>query len=346
LNKIIVYVLLLFIFSSGVFALDSGNELLLGECFLKEFGEILIKVNTSRNKKEQIKLLEHLAEKCIAFSQYDLALNTCDKLISLGNISKSKKSKYYVLFGDIYDFKKDYVSSVDNYRKASILCKKNIDAVLKMGRVFLKANMYNFAERAFFDALALNKNSITAKKGLGDVFYRRNIYTTASYYYSQVPPNNYDKEFVVNIANCYYNLNKIDDAICILDAFTTKYEDFELLFLSAMIYIDIKKYSQAKDLLLKSLKYCEKKNNLYVYVYLAMLYDLTGETVCAKKMLDIAYSINSSYAVVDFLQSEIAYKMCRFDEAVKYANNAHAKTKSVFVKNQVQKMVYFYKHDR
>jgi tetratricopeptide (TPR) repeat protein len=336
LNKIIAYILLLFAFSSSVFGVDNDMIVSCDSQSLCEINEI---IDTTKNKKKKIRLLESLAVKSMEANQYDLAMDIYVKLLVLKKIPKNKKFQYYVKLGDIYGFKKEYILSMQNYRKAMFLYKKNIDIRLKVGSIFLKSNLYNLAEDTFLDALDINKNSSVAKNGLGDVFYRQEIYTKAMKYYSQINSEDYNEESVVKIVDCYRNLNRIDEAISILKAFTIKNKNPELLFLLGLLYIDKNEYMQARDLFLELIKQDEK--NFKLCLYLASLYDLIEDNVNAKKMFNRAYAINSSYAAIDFMQAKIAYKMGNLPEAKKYARDSYSKAKTVFVKDQAQRLLNF-----
>jgi hypothetical protein len=56
-----------------------------------------------------------------------------------------------------------------------------------------------------------------------------------------------------------------------------------------------------------------------------------------KKIFDEAYSVNSSYSAVNLIRAEIAYKMGKLCKVERYAFNAYAKAKTVFVNEQSQK---------
>jgi tetratricopeptide (TPR) repeat protein len=326
-------------FYSFAYGIDIGGVSSSDERFFKEINEISVKIDAAKNKKEEIKLLERLAEILVSGGQYGHALDIYYRLLKYKKVPRSKKFKYYVKLGDIYGLEKNYGPSLECYKKASFLYKRDIYVRLKLGDMFLKSNLYNLAEKSFLEVLAVDGNLDSAKKGLGDVFYYQHINTKAVYYYNQIDPKNYDKETVIKIVNCYRDLNRIDDAMKILSAFAEEYKDTELFFLFGLLFADKKEYLKAEDMFLKAIE-CDKRN-FKVYVYLASIYNLMGEIHKAKKISDEAYSMNSSYATVDLIQAEIAYKMGKLYEAERYAFNAYTKAKTVFVKEQAQKMIDF-----
>jgi tetratricopeptide (TPR) repeat protein len=312
----------------------------LDEHSLREIDEISLKIEVFKNVREKIKNLENLIEKSINYEQYDLALHIYNELLKLKSIPKNKRFEYYVGLGDVYSLKQDYISSISYYKEALLLYPKNIEIRFKIGSMFLKSSLYDFAETAFLEILKIDGNSSIAKKRLGDIFCCQGMYTKAIEYYSQIDFKNCDKDSILRIVECYKKLNEIDDAIELLKSVTVHNQDPELLFLQAVLYIDKEEYSKAENLLLQLIKKNDTRN-FKTYVYLALLYDLMGETLKAKKMFDEVYKINPSYAVIDFLRAKIAYKMGNFHKARKYANDAHFKATTVFVKDQTRKMIDF-----
>ncbi|MCA6072540.1 MAG: hypothetical protein LE178_03265 [Endomicrobium sp.] len=339
MNRIIVYILLLLIFYYPVFGFDNDAVLSPDEQSLKEINEICAQLDTDCSKKEKIRLLELLADKSITATQYHSALDAYSKLLDLKGNSKRKKFQYYVGLGNAYALKGNYILSIQNYRNAISLCRKNIDVKIKVGNIFLKSNLYELAEESFRDALSINNNSDEAKKGLGDVFYELGVYIKAVDYYTKTDLSAYNKETVVKVVDCYRNLDRIDDAVNFLEMATVGNKDKELIFLLATFYVDKKEYVKAKKLLLRLIE--EDAKNFKLYIYLGHLYELTGDFVHAKKILDRASSLNSSYATTDLLQARIAYKTGNLLESKKYARNAYSKATIFFVKNQAQKMLQF-----
>jgi tetratricopeptide (TPR) repeat protein len=339
LNKILACSIFITLFYSFVCGVNTDKISSSNEHFLREVNEISVEIETAQNEKEKIKLLEYLAEMFIKNNQYDSALEVYNELLDCKKTHKKKKFKYYVKLGDIYNLQKKYSFSLEYYKKALTLYKKNIDVRLKIGDILLKSELYNLAEKFFLEVLEIDKNSDLAKKGLGDVFYYQGVNTKAINYYNNINPENYDKETVERIVSCYRTLKNTDDAVKVLDMYMQKNKDAELFFLYGLLFIDKEEYLQAENMFLNAVKY--DKNNFKVHMYLAVIYDLTGEIEKAKKTTEKAYSINSSYAVVDLMLAKIYYKMQEFDNAKKHINNAYIKSKTVFVKNYAKKMLDF-----
>jgi tetratricopeptide (TPR) repeat protein len=141
-------------------------------------------------------------------------------------VPRSENIKYYIKLGYIYGLEKNYGSSLECYKKLRFYTKELFYARPELGYVFLKSNLYSLAEKSFLEVLAIDGNSDSAKKGLGDVFYYQYIGAKAAYYYDQIDPKNYDKEIVIKIVNCYRDLSRIDYAMKILNVFA---EDIKTL---------------------------------------------------------------------------------------------------------------------
>lgn len=304
----------------------------------KEITESLINPNVSNNKKERIKELELLAEEFINKKLYDKSIEIYSEIFKKKH-SKKNLFKYYVKIGDLYNLKKNYVLSLDYYKKALSINKKSSDVMIKIGRIFLDGNLFELAEEKFLGALKIDKHSVGSKKGLGDVYYKRGIYTKVINYYNKIPKDLYDREIVRNISNSFINLNKSDEAAAILEYYLKEYYDSELMFDLAVIYIDKCDYLLAQDWLLKTLKIND--GDFKIYAYLAYIYDLESKYKESLKMLNKAYAINSSYGAIDFMRAKAAYKIGMIKEAKRYANEAYNKAGTVFVKDQAQKLLEY-----
>jgi tetratricopeptide (TPR) repeat protein len=331
----IVSVFALFVFCTNLFAGEFTTQ---SSYELKVITESLIDINTSKKKKEKIEELELLAENFTDKKFYNRAIDIYKRILCQ-NLPKKKLFKYYVKIGDLYIFKKEYILSLDYYKEALSIHKKSSEVMVKIGRIFLEGNLFTIAEKMFLDALKTDKHSIEAKRGLGDTFYKQGIYIKAIDYYNQIPKELYDRKFVKNITDSLSNLNKINEAIAILEPFLKEHGDPDLMFDLGMIGINKMDYAFAEDWFLKSLKM--NGDNFKDYIYLAFLYDLKGESKKALKMSNKAYAIDSSYSVVDFMRAKTAYKMGRINEAKVYANEAYNKAKTIFVKDQAQKLLKY-----
>lgn len=333
MNKLLISFLFLFIFLDLIFSFEgivtpSSEEI-----------QVDIAIKNCKSQKEKIKELEEFALNAYSNNQYDLSLYAYNKLLSFEKNSKKKKFSYYMVLGDIYFLKNSYVFAMDMYQKALSIYKKNEEINIKIANLYLKNNIYEPAETFFNNALKSNKKSINAKKGLADLFYLNNNYQKAIFYYEQIDFFHIDKDIILKIANSYTNLDKINKAITILEDYTKDNKSLEVLFFLGQLYIENSEYLKARDLFLNL--YENHKNNFNVCLYLAKVYNLLGENSLSMHMLELAYKMNSSYSTLDILLAELSYKLGHINEAKKYAQRALMKSKTVFFKNQAQRLLSF-----
>jgi tetratricopeptide (TPR) repeat protein len=291
-----------------------------------------------KGAKKKTAVLESYAQQFVAQANYLPAENIYNFLISQ-NPSKKKTFFYNMKLGYICELQSSYAMSLDYYRKAEALYKKNIEVKFKIGDILLKSNLYNLAERTFLDALALDKSSNYARKRLGDIYFVQHLYSKALVYYDKISSYYYTSEIVLNMSECYREVNKTDKAIQIAEDFLISNESPEVFFMSAVLYADKKMYSEARERLLQSLKL--DPSNFYAYLYLAKVCLALGNLDEADINLEKAYKINSSYSAVDLMRSHISYKRGRIYEARRHAHNALMKSKSAFTKIQSQKTLNF-----
>jgi tetratricopeptide (TPR) repeat protein len=295
-------------------------------------------IESCKNQKEKIERLEKFASNAYKDSQYDLSLCAYNKLLSFENNNK-KNFNYYMALGDIYCLKNNYFVGMEMYKRALSICKKNEEINIKIANLYLRSNMYEFAQKIFDSILKNNKKSIDAKKGLGDLFCLQHDYQEAIFYYEQIDFLHSDKDIILKITDCYNNLNKLDKSIEILEKYTKDNKSFEVLFLLGRLYIEIHEYLKAKEIFLNL--YEKHKYNFIICLYLANVYYLLDEISLSKHMLGLSYKIDPSNTAVDILQARTAYKLGRVDEAKKYAKRALEKVKTVFLRDQAQKCLDF-----
>jgi tetratricopeptide (TPR) repeat protein len=296
-------------------------------------------IKDCKNQKEKIKKLEDFALKSYNNNQYNVALYAYNKLLSFKRNSKRKKFSYYMVLGDIYCFNNNYLLGIEMYKKALSIYKKNEEINIKIANLYLKNKLYELAREFFNDVLKNNKNSIDAKRGLGNLFYLQSSYQKAIVYYEQLDFLDVDENTILKMADSYAKLNDVSKAIETLEKYAGNSHSFEVLLFLGQLYIENNEYMKAKKVFLNLYK--KHSNNFKVCLYLANVYDLLGETSLSKHMLELSYKINSSYCITDILQAKVAYKLGHISEAKKYAHNALAKAKTVFLGNQARKYLNF-----
>ncbi|MDR1103764.1 MAG: tetratricopeptide repeat protein, partial [Endomicrobium sp.] len=181
--KFCTILLTIFIFVCTSFGLkDNLEERQKNSSSSKALSEPLIEDNIVKNKKGNLKKLELLAKNFADRGFYNRALDVYDRIL-LQKPSKKKIFEYYVIIGDLYNLKKDYNLSLEYYRKALEIRKNNAEVVVKIGNIFFEGSLFDLAEKMFLDVLKIDKKSVKANRGLGDLFYKQGIYAKAINYY-------------------------------------------------------------------------------------------------------------------------------------------------------------------
>jgi tetratricopeptide (TPR) repeat protein len=291
----------------------------------------------------QTNVLEKSAERFIDDGQYFKAIEIYEELLS-HKPSKKKTFAYNIKLGDLSQLCGDYGASLEYYRKAEALYKKNIDAKYKIGDILLKSNLYTLAESAFLSALEIDEDSDYAKMRLGNIYFMQNLYQKALEYYLGIEVYYYNEEIVANAAQCLKSVGKTDEALQMANDFLISNESPRIYFLSAVLYSEKKLYKEAEERFLKVISL--DPSNFASFVYLAGNYLNNAKLNDAKENLGKAYKLNSSYCAIDLLYAQIAYKDGKIYEARRYAHNALMKSKTDFTKTQSQKMLDFLTADK
>jgi tetratricopeptide (TPR) repeat protein len=293
-----------------------------------------------KNKNAKIDALEKRADMLVEDGQYLQAENIYKELANQ-KTSKKKKFIYNIKLGDLAELGGNYSLSLDYYKKAENLYKKNIDVKYKIGDILFKSNLYTLSENAFLDALDIDKNSNYAKMRLGDIYFSQNLYQKALERYASIDAYYYTAQIVSNTAECYKSAGKIDEALKAANDFLISNESPQIYFLSAVLYADKKMYKEAEEQFLRVVTLAPE--NFAARVYLAGIYLNDGDMDKAQENLDSAYKLNSSYCAIDLLYAQIACKKGKLYDARRYAHSAYMKAKSDFSKEQAQKLINFLK---
>jgi tetratricopeptide (TPR) repeat protein len=294
--------------------------------------------SVSGEKNASLSVLEKRAEGLIDDGQYLQAMGVYEELLSK-KPSRKKTFVYNIKLGDLAELSGNSGASLEYYKKAESLYKKNIDAKYKIGDVLFKSNLYTLSENAFLAALEIDKNSNYAKMRLGDIYFSQSLYQKALELYTGIDSYYFNEKILANTARCLRSVGKIDEALEITNNFLTANKSPQIYLLSAVLYYDKEMHAQAEEQFLNAVRL--EPENFDAYVYLAGIYINDGKLEQAKKNLDKAYALDSSYCAVDLLYSQIAYKKGRIYEARRYARNAYIKAKSDFTKDRAQKTIDF-----
>lgn len=340
MNKIIILILFLFLFSSSAYSVklpkaDAANN----KTLIVKIEELDKKLEEVKNKKEKIAVYEEFAEAFFINNEYDTAADIYAILLD-SKPSKKKRAEYYVRLGDIEAAKGAYNISLECYKNALALYKNNNAIKRKIGDILLESNLYVLAEQNFKEILASDKKSDYAKRKLGDIYFSQSRYSRALEYYKSIDGSYYDKNIIANMSVCYKSMNKIDEAIRLVDDFLKSFPSSEMYFLSGQLYSNAGEFNQAEKQFLWAIRLDD--TNFSAYVYLASIYIENDEIDKAEEMLQKANSINSYTSIVDIMLAKIASKKERLYEARRYSSNAVLKAKTPFLKYHAQRMLDFF----
>ncbi|SEP07395.1 HAMP domain-containing sensor histidine kinase [Mucilaginibacter sp. OK283] len=276
-----------------------------------------------------------------------------DSMLSLFN-TPDKKSKYATEYGQSYFYKGDvlfdqnrYNEAYENFYHGKIIGNNNLDECVlsdysyRMGMIMYKQEHYRLAA-AYFKNSA--KESAACAGNFG-AFYRT-------------------QELTDNIGLSYSAVNLTDSALFFynkaldyIDQHQIQYRDRrEMLDVArgviygnlANVYIGLKKYSQAKTLLKKSIRINLRKGNdnqdaQYAELKLAAVYNNLNQ---ADSLLNILNVIKKQFEYLhqqdaradwNYLMSEYLVKKSKPDEAIKYFIQYDALKDSINQKNKALK---------
>ena len=135
--------------------------------------------------------------------------------------------------------------------------------VFNLGNVYLKQNMYEDALNLFKKAKEINPFNADVYYYLG-VYYRtiKEYEKAIQHYNKAISLNDKEPEPYLDLGICYFKLRDIDKALyCSQKAYDLNNNDLTPLFNKAMVFIFIKKYGEALEILenLKSQGYYDEK---------------------------------------------------------------------------------------
>ncbi|AKL98143.1 tetratricopeptide repeat protein [Endomicrobium proavitum] len=339
MNKIFAAIIFTLLFITSAAYADDVSGVAVSESIKTEIDALAEKVKTAKGQKQKKILMTDLAETLVKIGNSDGAIDLYKEILN-GNLSKKDQFDYNVKIGDLYYLKKEYASTLNYYSAARALYENNAEVNLKIGNTFLSSNLYTLAERNFLEVLSRNKRSDYAKRRLGDVYLKQDMYLKAIEYYESVDHFYINRETVINMVACYRNLNNSQKAVNLINNSLRYDDDAEILFLLGMLYFDEKKYKEAEGAFLKSIGV--NSSNATAYIYLAVVYESVSELQKAKEFLDKSAKINPALAVTDLMRARISYKMKNISAAKVYAKNAYANAKTPFLQEQAQRMTDFF----
>jgi len=116
-------------------------------------------------------------------------------------------AKVYLLLGELYSETGDDSISLEYFRKAFRINRKELKALIKIGDVYFKRNQLKLAERYYNAALLVDPNYSNGLLGIAKIHYKKDNYFRAIVTLKQVDTEKeYNKAYHYYYAECAYKL--------------------------------------------------------------------------------------------------------------------------------------------
>ncbi len=131
-------------------------------------------------------------------------------------IRQEAQRDFYLYFSSKDKLQKEkYLNSaMQKYYILSQINPSDIDAYIKLGKIYDEKNISELAKNCFYKALNMNKETAMANFYFGDYYYKRNDYKKALYYYKIAYNNGAAKtyDFNLKLAIIYEKLADLSNA--------------------------------------------------------------------------------------------------------------------------------------
>ena len=131
-------------------------------------------------------------------------------------IREEAQKDFYLYFktSDIMQKEKYINSAMNKYYILTQINPSDIDAYIKLGKIYDEKNISKLAENCFYRALNMNKETVMANFYFGDYYYKRSDYKKALYYYKIAYNNGVAKtyDFNLKLAIIYEKLADLSNA--------------------------------------------------------------------------------------------------------------------------------------
>ncbi len=116
-------------------------------------------------------------------------------------------AKVYLLLGELYDETGDDSISLEYFRKAFAINRKELKALIKIGDVYFKRNQLKLAESYYNAALSVDPKYSNGLLGIAKIHYKKDNYFRAIVTLKQVDiEKEYNKAYHYYYAECAYKL--------------------------------------------------------------------------------------------------------------------------------------------
>lgn len=284
---------------------------------------ILSNVPKKKFSRREFAALEKTAEELVKEKRLNIAKEIYLRLLGTSP-SKKRRFNFNMALGDIEMASGYPQRAMQYYNVAQTLYPKNVHALIQEGDLLIAANILDLAQENFQKVLKLDKNSDIAKKRLGDIFFKQNMYVKALEYYQRVRRNAFDRDLLINMLLCYRRLGQPQKVLDLADLHLEFSNEAYVHFIVGLAYFDLENFTQAKQELLLSANL--DPENFVPYLYLAQVALRENDLQGAKGFLAKAQNIShSSVASIDFMFAQIYYKQGMLASAKKYAQSAIVK---------------------
>ena len=310
----------------------------LSDMIISQVQAVLEKISDQDISGKMRRQIENEANKLTEKNRLQEAAIAYEFLLKLKNTSR-QEFRYNIKLGDIESAAGNFRQALQYYDDARFLYPSNIEARLKRGDVLFKNNFFDLAENEFQTALKMNRKSDYAKKRLGDIFLKKQIYLQALDYYKTISKKGLDQETFINMLLCYREMAMRLEALDLIDKNQHLFSGAYAHFIEGTVYMELKNYAKAREEFLISSQ--AESDNFIAFLYLASISFKEGNFREAKAFLSKVYSLNSELAAADFMYAQIYYKEGDRAQAKKYAQSAAAKSRNKypFINEQSQKLI-------
>ncbi|MCL2390044.1 MAG: tetratricopeptide repeat protein [Endomicrobia bacterium] len=244
----------------------------------------------------------------------DEALESFDKVISL----KPEAREAYLSKARIYEVNKQYDSAIKEYEEYVKVFPDNLYVLMYLGRCYFEKGDNEKAKEAFLKTKKGVPEDITSSYWLGIIYERTGNMEKAAAEFERV----YEKEKSVAIlARLGYYYSILKNYAKAEEKFKTALEkepqNHELVYLTALNYLDWEKYDKAEQYLIKTLEI--KPDLVDAYFFLGSAYEKSKDFDNAEKAFLKALEMNPDHTrALNYLGYMYADRNVKLKEAEQY----------------------------
>jgi tetratricopeptide (TPR) repeat protein len=329
--KLFLSLSILFLFSLSLFAGSLIEEKILLE-----------KINTAKNKKEQVVAKQNLIKFYIANSNYEESKSLCLTLLgSKSKLSKKQKFQIYIYLINTYKYLNNYNSAIEACKETEFLYPKNILPKIILADIYMDNILYENAKTKYKEALLIDKNSRQANVKIADIYAMQGAFDLAYKHYETAQKIQPDVSTSIKMAKSAIELGLVDKAMRMLEQVYNIQIHNDIAITLANLYKEHGRFKDAEKTLLLDLE--TNGNDLDVSLNLASLYILFQHYDKAKVILLSTKNKFPDIEAIDFLLAETYYYLSDKKTAIHIMKEIIATTKSEYIRKHSQNMLNTYK---